>query len=288
MTPSTTSWPLRSWCSLSAKRLTAHRRAYVLLAGAVALLPGCDAPASTFEPVFLEGRAVEPDGDSVFAVTARDVGALVLYDRAGETRDTLGVGILRNPDHVEMQGNAWYVSDLADGRPEVVVLGRDGALVRRVPLAGTAIQPHQFAVLPDGGIVVEASGGRLVVLRGDSIATFAVVEVGSRPSLLRGAGGGVLHAIPDQTITLYNGFGNIRWRVEWPWAETAFVSSAGEDSRGRIHYIAGVAGENTFIAYSMTPGTGEVVWWSEPQVEASFVVDRLGELTPAQGRWITP
>ena len=288
MTPSTTSSPPRSWCSPSAKRLTAHRRAYVLLAGAVALLPGCDAPAPTFEPVFLAGRAVEPDGDSAFAVTARDAGTLVLYDRAGGTLDTLGVGILRNPDHVEVQADAWYVSDLDDGRPEVVVLGRDGALVRRIALAGIAIQAHQFAVLPDGGIVVEALGGRLVVLRGDSIATFAVVEVGSRPSLLLGAGGGVLHAIPDQTITLYNGFGNIRWRVEWPWAETAFVSAIGEDTRGRIHVLAGVARENTFIAYSMTPGTGEVVWWSEPQPEASFVVDRLGELSAARGRWMAP
>ena len=229
---------------------------------------------------------MEPDGDSAFAVTARDAGALVVYDRDGQVLDTLGLGILRNPDHVEAQAGTWYVSDLEDGRPEVVMLGRDGALGRRIPLAGIAVQPHQFAVLPDGGIVVEAAGGRLVVLGGDSVATFAVVEVGSRPSLLLGAGGGVLHAIPDQTITLYNGFGNIRWRVEWPWAETAFVSAFGEDARGRIHVLAGVARDDTFIAYSLTPGTGEVVWWSEPQLEASFVVDRLGELSPAQGRWI--
>jgi hypothetical protein len=238
--------------------------------------------------VFLAGRTVEPDGDSAFAVAARDAGAVVIYDRSGRVRDTLGIGILHNPDHVESQGGTWYVSDLDDGQPAVAVLGRDGALIRRVPLAGVAAQPHQFAVLPDGGIVVEAMGGQLVLLRGDSVATFAVVESGIRPSLLRGAGGGVLHAIPDQTITLYNAFGNIRWRVEWPWAETAFVSGISEDSRGRLHYLAGVAQDNTFIAYSMTSGTGEIVWWSEPQTEASFIVGRLGEPTPARGRWTTP
>jgi hypothetical protein len=240
------------------------------------------------EPVFLSGRAVEPDGDSLFAVTARDAGALVIYDRAGRLRDTLGLGILRNPDHVQIVGDAWYVSDVDAGRPEVVVLHRDGTLLRRVALEGITAHAHQFAVLPDGAIVVEGSEGRLVAVRGDSVSTFAVVEVGRRPSLILGAGGGVLHAIPDQTITLYNGFGNIRWRVEWPWAETAFVSDIGEDSHGRIQVIAGVAADNTFLAYSMTPGTGEVVRWSEPQLVGSFVVDRIGEVREATGRWLDP
>ncbi|MDH4044145.1 MAG: hypothetical protein OEY20_16590 [Gemmatimonadota bacterium] len=266
----------------------AHRIAHVLVAGAAALLAGCDAPAATSEPIFLSGRAVEPDGDSLFAVTAGDAGALLIYDASGRVRDTLGLGLLRNPVHVQLQGDAWYVSDLEDGAPVVVVLGRDGTLRRRVPLAGIATQPHQFAVLADGAIVVEGSAGSLVAVREDSVSTFAVVEIGKRPSLVTGAGGGVLHAIPDQTITLYNGFGNIRWRVEWPWAESAFVSAIGEDSRGRIHFIAGVARDNTFVAYSMTPGTGEVVWWSEPQRGASFEVSRLGKLSPAEDPWATP
>jgi hypothetical protein len=258
------------------------------VAGAVALLTACDAPAPTFEPIFLSGRAVEPDGDSLFAVTARDAGALVVYDRVGRLRDTLGLGILHNPDHVQVVDDGWYVSDVDDGRPAVVVLARDGTLRRRVSLDGIASHAHQFAVLPDGAIVVEGSAGRLVALRGDSVTPFAVVEVGRRPSLILGAGGGVLHAIPDQTITLYNAFGNIRWRVEWPWAETAYVSDIGEDSRGRIHVIAGVTADDTFIAYSMTPGTGEVVRWSEPQREGSFVADRLGEVRAASGRWVDP
>lgn len=210
----------------------------------------------------------------------------MVFDRTGQLHDTLGLGILNNPDHVQIMGDAWYVSDVTGGHPEIVVLGRDGTLRRRVPLAGIASHPHQFAVLPDGAIVVEGSAGRLLAVRGDSVSTFAVVEVGRRPSLVVGVGGGVLHAIPDQTITLYNAFGNIRWRVEWPWAETAFVSDIGEDSHGRIQIIAGVAADNTFIAYSMTPGTGEVVRWSEPQRQGSFVANRLGAVREATGRWM--
>ena len=283
MTPSTISSLPQWWSSRSAR----HRLAIAV--GALALFfLGCDAPTPTAEPIFLSGRAVEHDGDSLFAVTARDAGALVVYDRAGRLRDTLGSGILHNPEHAQMLDGTWYVSDVEAAQPVIVVLDRAGRLQRRVSLSGIAPQAHQFAVLPDGAIVVEGRDGRLLALRGDSLTTFAVVEVGRRPSLLVGAGGGVLHAIPDGTITLYNGFGNIRWRVEWPWAATAFVSDVGEDTRGRIHFIAGVAQDNTFIAYSMAPGTGEVVRWSEPQRVGSFEVDRLGEIRPASGRWAGP
>lgn len=272
------SFPQR-WCSCS----TSGRA--LLLAGAVALLAGCDAPAPVVEPVFLAGRAVEPDGDSLFAVTARDAGGLVVFDGRGRLRDTLGLGFLRNPDHVQIMNDAWYVSDVEDGRPVVVVLARDGTLVRRVPLDGIATQAHQFAVLPDGAIVVEGTQGRLVAVRPESTTTFAVVEVGTRPSLILGAGGGVLHAIPDQTITLYNAFGNIRWRAPWPWVESAFVSDVSEDSHGRIHFLSGVGQSNMFIAYSMTPGSGEVVRWSEEEPVASFVVTRLGAISRAERPW---
>jgi hypothetical protein len=231
---------------------------------------------------------VEPADDSLFAVTARDAGAIVLYDRDGGVRDTLGAGLLHNPGHLQLMRDAWYVSDVADGRPEVVVLAPDGTLRSRIPLARLAAQAHQFAVLPDGVVVVEGSDGRLVAVRGDTITTFAVVEAGTRPSLVMGAAGGVLHAIPDQTITLYNAFGSIRWRVEWPWAETAFVSDIGEDSRGRLHFIAGAAEEGGFIVYSMTPGGGEIVRWSVPAPSGSFMADRLGEVVPARGRWAEP
>jgi hypothetical protein len=254
-------------------------------AGALALLLGCRAPVTTYEPIFLAGRAVAPAGDSFFAVTSRQAGAVLRYDRLGRLVDTLGAGVLRNPDHLQAVGDTWFVSDLRVGRPVVVVVGPDGAVARTVDLGDVAAHAHQFAILPDGAIVVETKDGRLVALRGDSAATFAAVEIGPRPSLLLGAGGGVLHAVPDRHITLYNGFGNIRWRIEWPWASTAYISDVGQDSRGRIHAIAGVEASNTFIAYTFEEGTGEIIRWSEETREGSFLVDRLGEIVPAEGRW---
>ena len=282
--PSTICSVRRWWSSRSAEH-HGRLRPILLAVGVVALLTGCDAPAPTFEPIFLGGRAVAPSGDSLFAVTVRDAQAVVVYDALGRVRDTLGMGLLHNPGRLQAVGADWYVSDADSGAPSIVVLAHDGSLVRRISLEGRTNRAHQFAVLPDGGIVVEGLDGRLVTIRGDSVETFAVVELGNRPSLIVGASGGVLHAIPDKTITLYNGFGHIRWRTDWPWAETAFVSDIGEDSRGRIHVIAGVAQSDTFIAYSMTPGGGEVVRWSEPAVEGSFLVSRLGEIVEARGRW---
>ena len=277
--PSTICSLRRCWSSRSAKLF------FLFAAGTVAPLLGCDVPAATFEPIFLDGRAVAPSGDSLFAVVARDAGAIVVYGPLGHVRDTIGIGVLQNPGRIQAVGSDWYVSDVVDGDPLIVVFGHDGGVARRISLAGQTNRAHQFAVLPDNGVVVEGPDGRLVTVRGDSVETFAAVELGNRPSLIIGVDGGVLHAIPDKTITLYNGFGHIRWRVEWPWAETAFVSDIGQDSRGRIHLIAGVAQSNTFIAYSMTPGSGEVVRWSEPSAEGSFLVDRLGKIVEARGRW---
>jgi hypothetical protein len=272
---STICWARRSWpFSWGRARL----------AGGLALILGCGAPA-TYEPIFLAGRAVVPAGDSLYAVTSREAAALLIYDRAGRPVDTLGRGVLRNPDHVQPLNGAWYVSDMADGRPVIVVLRADGALERTIPLGEITPHAHQFAVLPDGAIVVETRDGRLAALRGDSTATFAAVVIGPRPSLLLGAGGGVLHAIPDRHITLYNGFGNIRWRIEWPWAPTAYISDVSRDSRGRIHAIAGVEATETFIAYTFEEGTGEIIRWSEETAEGSFVVDIRGEIRPAGGRW---
>ena len=277
--PSTICSVRRWWSSRSAKLF------FLIAAGTVVPLLGCDVPAATFEPIFLDGRAVAPSGDSLFAVVERDAGAVVVYGPLGRVRDTIGIGVLQNPGRIQAEGGDWYVSDVVDGDPVIVVFRHDGSVERRIPLAGYTNRAHQFAVLPDGGVVVEGLDGRLVTLRGDSVETFAAVEIGNRPSLILGVDGGVLHAIPDKTITLYNGFGHIRWRVEWPWAETAFVSDIGQDSRGRIHIIAGVAQSNTFIAYSMTPASGEVVRWSEPSTEGSFLVDRLGKIVEARGRW---
>jgi hypothetical protein len=276
LTRSTTCWAPPSWRS--------SWGSIAALAGALALTAGCGAPAATHEPIFLAGRAVVPAGDSLYAVTTRDPAALLLYDRAGRAVDTLGRDVLRSPDHVQAVPGGWYVSDLADGRPVIAALRGDGTLERTIPL-DLAATAHQFAVLPDGAIVVETRDGRLVALRGDSVALFAAVEIGPRPSLLLGAGGGVLHAVPDRHITLYNGFGNIRWRIDWPWASTAYISDVGQDSRGRIHAIAGVEATNTFIAYTFEEGTGEIIRWSEETKEGSFLVDWVGEIEPAGEDW---
>jgi hypothetical protein len=253
--------------------------------GALALGIGCGAPTTADEPIFLAGRAVTPVGDSLFATASGQAAAVIRYDRRGRPRDTLGLGILRIPGRVQILDGATYVSDVDGGRPLIVVFGLAGALERTIPLEGTASQAHQFAVLPDGGIVVESQDARLLVVRRDSTSTFAPVEVGARPSLVLGAAGGVLHAIPDKTITLYNGFGHIRWRVDWPWQESAFVADVSQDSRGRIHFLVGDPGTSTFTAQTLAPATGEVVRWSAPSADGSFLIDRLGEIIPAGDRW---
>lgn len=255
--------------------------------GALALLAACGAPASTIEPIFLAGRAVAPVGDSLFAVPDPGMGAVILYDHSGRPRDTLGLGVLQNPGRVQFVHGDAYVSDVRQGKPLVVVFAPDGTVLRTIPLDDTA-QAHQFAVLPDGALVVESRDGRLVRRHGDSVTTFAAVEVATKPSLIVGADGGVLHAVPDKTITLYNGFGHIRWRVDWPWRAAAFVADVATDDRGRIHFLVGDPDDNTFTAQTLAPGTGEVLRWSEPATAGSFVVDRLGEVTPAGGRWNAP
>jgi hypothetical protein len=261
------------------------RRSLITGVGVLALVTGCGAPTATYEPIFLAGRAVTPVGDSLFATISIRAAAVILSDRRGHPRDTLGLGVLKNPGRVQIVNGNAYVSDVEQGHPLIAVFGPDGALRRTIPLDGTAAQAHQFAVLPDGGIVLESRDARLVVLRGDSASTFAPVEVGTRPSLVLGAGGGVLHAIPDKTITLYNGFGHIRWRIDWPWLPSAFVADVAEDSRGRIHFLVGDPETGTFTAQTLASATGEVVRWSEAAPGGSFVVDRLGEAVPAGGRW---
>jgi len=260
-------------------------RSLIAGVGVLALVTGCGAPTTTYEPVFLAGRAVAPVGDSLFAATSTRVAAVILYDRRGRPRDTLGLGLLSNPGRVQVRDGSTYVSDVAQGHPLIAEFGPDGALRRTIRLDGMASQAHQFAVLPDGGVVIESRDARLLVLRGDSAATFAPVEVGTRPSLLLGADGGVLHAIPDKMITLYNGFGHIRWRIDWPWQEAAFVADVALDRRGRIHFLVGDPATGTFTAPTLAPATGEVVRWSEPTSGNSFVVDRLGQVIPAGGLW---
>jgi hypothetical protein len=151
---------------------------------------------------------------------------------------------------------------------------------RRLDLSRFSAVPHQFAVLPDGRIIIETTEGRLLALRGDGVETFVDVRGGSRPGLLVAAAGGAVQALPGKHITLYNEFGHIRWRIDWPWLETAFVTDLTVDAQGRIHVIAGIPSEKNFVVYSLASVSGDVVRWSTPGPSASFAVDYLGEIRP--------
>ena len=259
-------------------------RAFTLVVGVLLCSAACSTPA-TLKPVFLQGRAVAADGDSLFAVTDPAAATVVLLDRAGRVQATIGAGTLSSPRKVQLNSAAVYVSDVDSNRPLVIEFGRDGTFRRRIDLDTLARQPHQFAVLPDGAVVVETEDQRLVAVRDDSVTTFAVIEVGTRPSLLTAAGGGVLHAVPDRWITLYNSFGSIRWRVEWPWDETAFVSDLAVDHLGRLHVLAGNSVDGTFRTFTLAAESGEVFRWSVPTEQPDFVVDRFGQVEPAGERW---
>lgn len=251
------------------------------LSVAIWLAVACSGPSRSLGLIYLQGRAVEPVGDSILAMTTEGAGGLVRYDLRTNTVDTIGTEVLVRPLHVQHEGGRWYVSDIGDdGRPVIVVLSWDGGLESRINLAGISSIPHQFAVLPDGRIVVEADDEQLVTLQGDSSTTFALVEVGMRPSLMAGVAGGVLHAVPGAHITLYNEFGNIRWRMEWPWAETAYLTDIARDRQGRIHVIAGVPRDDTFIVYTLGRTDGQVLQWSRPGPYATFTIERNGNFHP--------
>jgi hypothetical protein len=218
-------------------------------------------------------------GDTLLAFTRQGSAEVTVRDRRTGAVYTRGVGALSGPHHVQVQSGRWYVSDVDDGRPAVAVFSRHWELERRIPLEGIASAPHQFAVLPDGRIVVETADGRLVAVGPDSVTTFALVEQSARTGLILGARGGVLHAVPARAVTLYNERGNIRWRLPWPWHEGAYVTDITEDGQGRLHVLAGEGGEggrDRFVTFSLSPATGEVVRWSEPGATATFVVARLG------------
>lgn len=249
-----------------------------VLAGGLA---ACGRPVPPPQPVFIDGRPVTAVGDSLLAFTRSGLPAVLLAHRpSGPGIDTLGAGVLHSPLHIQFSGDRWYVSDIEDGRPSLVVFTPDGRLERRIDLARVGAMPHQFAVLPDGRIIVEAKDGRLLALHDDSVTTFVDVRAGAMPGLITGAHGGVVQALPDKHITLYNEFGHMRWRINWPWRETAVVTDLDVDANGRIHVIAGIPSEKHFVVYSLSPVTGEVVRWSVPGPSASFLVDHFGAITP--------
>jgi hypothetical protein len=248
-----------------------------VLAGAVS---ACGPSAPGPQPIFIDGRAVTAVGDTLLAFTRAGLPAVLLLHRPSGRVDTLGRGALHSPLHIQFSNDRWYVSDVEDGKPSLAVLAADGQVERRVDLAPLGAVPHQFAVMPDSRIVLETPEGRLVALAGDSASTFVDARGGPKTGLVAAASGGVVQALPDKHITLYNQFGHIRWRIDWPWLETAFVTDLTVDANGRIHVIAGIPSENNFVVYGLAATTGEVVRWSTPGPHASFTVDFLGEIRP--------
>ncbi len=235
-------------------------------------------PSLAVDPIFIEGRSVSSAADSLIAMTRAGLpGILVRRRRGGEVRE-LGAGTVRSPVLVQWENGQWYVSDIDTGKPAIVVLSPAGALIRRIPVERYTTTPHQFAVLPDGRIVVEAPDGTLLALEGDTSSVFTVTGHAPKTGLLIAVAGGVLHAVPDKYLTLYNQFGHIRWRLDWPWARTAYISQITLDPQGRIHVLAGVPRDSTFIVYTLSNQTGEVVIWSPPARKPTFIVDRLGQI----------
>ncbi len=259
--------------------------------GIIATVLSCDDRGND-ALVFFEGRAIETVADTIFAVTSSPNKAILALNLKTDNVDTIGRGDLNSPVHLQFLGGRWYVSDVVNGVPSVKIFerGENGRfhLVREVNLGEQTSLHHQFAVLLDGRIVVESRDDRLVVISQDSVATFALTETGPRPSIVVAARGGVLHAVPDSHLTLYNAFGNIRWRTEWPWSEDAYVTDIAIDAKARVHVLAGIAdrGEGQFRVYSIVGETGEVVWWSDPGERATFSVTLFGDISPDDtGRW---
>jgi hypothetical protein len=236
----------------------------------------------------VNGRAVAAAGDSVYAFTAPGAPGIFVVPRDGGDAEIIGADALQSPVQVQELAGHWYVSDVENGQPFLVILSSSGAVVRRLALDTIASAPHQFAALPDGRVVVEAPDGRLVALSDTGVATFALTSGQPAQTGLVVAGhGGALHAVPDRDITLYNENGNIRWRLEWPWDASAFVTDVAVDAQGRFHVIAGQEGRDTFVVFMLSPTTGEILRWSEPGPYATFVVTRLGKIQPdSAGRWV--
>ena len=251
------------------------------------LLWACGSRPQSLGLIYLNGRAVEAVGDSLLLMTTEGVGGIMVYDLRTNTVDTIGRDVLNAPLHIQALNGRWYVSDILDGRPQVAVLTPDGEVESYRDVSTITSTPHQFAVLPDDRIVLESRDGRLVALQGDSIATFALAEAGARPSLLAGVAGGVLHAVPLVHMTLYNQFGHIRWRIPWYWAETAYFTDIATDRQGRIHIIAGVPADQTFIVYTLGRNDGEPIRWSGPGPYATFTIQRNGSFRPdSAANWI--
>ncbi len=245
----------------------------------VALATACGPPSDSGDLIFVDGRAVAAAGDSVLALTRQGQSSIILRDRRTGAVYTRGAEALHSPHHVQERQGMWYVSDVDDQGAWVVSFDAQWEVTARRRVDTVATAAHQFAVLPDGRIVVEGKNARLVAIDGDTLQTFALFDPATRTGLLVAAQGGVIHAVPDRYITLYNANGNIRWRLPWQWHEGVFVSDLAVDPQGRIHMLASEGGARSrFVCFTLSQATGEVVRWSEPGSAATFVATRLGEI----------
>lgn len=253
----------------------------VWLVGAIA---GCKPTTPKWDPIFLDGRAVAAAGDTLLAFTHQGDPGITVRDRRTGAVYSRGASALASPYHVQELGGRWYVSDARAGEYRIVVFSSDWDVEREIPLAELTAVPHQFAVLPDGRIVLEGNDTTLIAIgtnRSDSIETFAHVEADARPGFLLAANGGVVYAAPGTSIVLFNEHGNIRWHAKWPWDDpNAFMADLAVDWRGRIHALLGGDEHGTFRAFTLDRNTGEPIRWSDASAKASFVVGRLGTLEP--------
>ncbi len=214
---------------------------------------------------------------------------MIVRDRRTGAVYTRARNVLHSPHHIQENAGKWYVSDVETGRSSIVVFSTQWEVERRIPTDTIASAPHQFAVLTDGRIVVEAPGGRLAAISDDSVTTFALVEQSTRTGFVVAAQGGVLHVVPGRAMTLYNQNGNIRWRYRWRFSEAAYLTDLAADAQGRMHLLLGEEGTGQFFAFTLSNITGEVIRWSTPGPSATFVVERMGEIKPdSAARWIQP
>ena len=264
--------------------LTTHIRMALGLGASIA---GCTVAGRVGEPIFIESRAVAAASDTLLAFTAPGRKAVFVFHTVSGDEDSIGAGELSSPLHVQILAGRIYVSDYDGERSSIAVFAGDGRMIERIDTDGVARTPHQFAVLPDGRVIVESADGRLVTIKGDSAGTFAAIEDAAKPGMVVAYRGGVLHALPDHSITLYNGFGHILWRVDWPWRETAVLTDLAIDAVGRPHVLAAVPSEGTFIVYTLSEVSGEVVRWSAPGPQATYLVRELGETVAGEpARWL--
>ncbi len=260
--------------------------AFSIPALCVAVATACTGPRLRTEPVFIDGRAVAVSPDTVLALTAPGMSRVLLIDQRSGERRTIGADELTSPAHVQWNGDRLYVSDVDGGRPQVVVFASSGELIERIDLGPTAAVPHQFAVLPDGQIVFETTDDRLVALQGDSLDTFALNDSSRKTGALVAAGGGVLHAVPTRTITLYNGLGRIRWRIDWPWSDSTYVADLAIDSRGRPLLLASQQGSEGFVVFAFDTINGGITMWMEGPT-ATFSTRTYGDIRPdSTSNWI--